>query len=1363
MYKSNRTRGRTLTRIPRLLGLLVLTSLILSGVVMAGSGTWPECGGWNCTANDVTVPRFWIGDASGAPLSIQCTPGSPVTAYLWAQVDNGTGTYRYGISFWGHYMIGDTGPYSLDECIIPRPDGIAGGTSEDINLGSITWTCGDVMMVTDARINWGVNSGDGCSGATADCSDYNSKAQCWTLGAPQIVEAPLVANFEATNVCVGEPTLFSNTTTGGVMPYASYAWTFGDGGSSSLESPTHTYAASGTYTVQLTVTDSAIPPNVDSQSYSVDVYPSPVVDLGDDIALTCSDPSATLDAGMAVPSDYTYKWYKGGVLLSGETGATLYVNAAGVYKVEVTSIATGCTGSDTVVVTEDKVAPNVTVVADTTELTCDVTSIGLTASVTGGTSPFTFVWSDGPTGATRNVSAPGTYTVVVTGANGCTDTDSITITQDIREPLVEIEADVTELTCEVGAATLTAMVSGGAEPYTYLWNTGATSEFIVVTEPGTYSVTVTGANGCTDTDSIVITQSVEKPLVDIEATATELTCDVTTVTLTAMVSGGVTPYTYLWSTGSTETSIDVTAPGTYTVTVTGDNGCSSSDSEIITQDIRTPQVSVVPPEAELTCDVTQVTLTAMASGGAEPYDYLWSTGETTQSIVVNSPMTYTVTVTGANGCVASAFALVTQDLREPLVEIEADVTELTCEVGAATLTAMVSGGAEPYTYLWSTGATSDSIVVAEPGTYTVTVTGANGCTGEDSIVITESTDRPNVSIVAPDKVLTCDITEVTLTAQVAAETGEPPFTYLWNTGSTDTSIVVAAAGTYTVTVTGANGCAGSASVVITEDKEPPVVSIATPQPLSATVTEVVLDATASAGTPPYTCLWNTGESTEDITVSATGTYTVTVTGANGCSAQASVDVVYQGLTIVKTGPTEAAELGDILDYSITVTNVGDVTLTNVRVVDAKLGIDQNVGDLAPGASAVVTGSYQVTEADIPADMEPGDTSFTLPNTATATSDQVGPVSDDWDVTVNYEFQAPRAALSITKTGPATAAIGDIIEYEIVVTNVGDVDLTDVNVVDAKLGLDETIALLTVGASQTFSGSYGPVTEADLPGPIHNTAIASQADAETVQDEWDVALVTNPGLNITKVGPEGPVEAGDVVEYTITVSNNGDVTLHNVRVVDAMLGLDETVPSLAPGASVTYNRSYTVTQADIDRGSLYNVATANSDETEEVQVTWTVGVLGADPCIRTDVAVIIYGGWNGIPVNAWVGGTEQEELYTELNAFGEPQVMWTFYPPENTAWDVSVAAQLPAGLDPEEWSYKALTSTTVTIRRCEKHVIYLQLLHEPKQPTPLPTVPTLPETGSVDGSSGTGSGHVLAFLAAGLVLAAGWLVRKRLMA
>ena len=142
----------------------------------------------------------------------------------------------------------------------------------------------------------------------------------------------------------------------------------------------------------------------------------------------------------------------------------------------------------------------------------------------------------------------------MTGANGCEDTDEIVITQDIAAPTVVVEASVEELTCAVPTATLTANVTGGTGPFTYAWSTGATTASIVVNAPGTYSVTATGANGCQDTDEIVITQDIAAPAVEIGASAEELTCAMPTATLAANVTGGTGPFTYPrpGGTGSTD-------------------------------------------------------------------------------------------------------------------------------------------------------------------------------------------------------------------------------------------------------------------------------------------------------------------------------------------------------------------------------------------------------------------------------------------------------------------------------------------------------------------------------------------------------------------------------------------------------------------------------------------------------------------------------------------------------------------------------------------------------------------------------------------------------------------------------------------
>ncbi len=199
------------------------------------------------------------------------------------------------------------------------------------------------------------------------------------------------------------------------------------------------------------------------------------------------------------------------------------------------------------------------------------------------------------------VTAPGTYTVTVTSANGCSDDASITITQNITEPEAVIHAPATtELNCTVTSISLTA--TGGGN---YSWSDGVnivgTSANLNVTTPGTYTVTVTSANGCSDEASITITQNIAEPEAGINApSTTELTCAVTSISLTATGGGS-----YSWSDGAnivgTTASLNVTTPGTYTVTVTSANGCSDEASITITQNITEPEAGInAPATTELT-------------------------------------------------------------------------------------------------------------------------------------------------------------------------------------------------------------------------------------------------------------------------------------------------------------------------------------------------------------------------------------------------------------------------------------------------------------------------------------------------------------------------------------------------------------------------------------------------------------------------------------------------------------------------------------------------------------------------------------------------------------------------------------------
>ncbi|KPJ58576.1 MAG: hypothetical protein AMJ46_13955, partial [Latescibacteria bacterium DG_63] len=532
--------------------------------------------------------------------------------------------------------------------------------------------------------------------------------------------------------------------------------------------------------------------------------------------------------------------------------------------------------------------------------------------------PYAVVWTklgQGVVGnaATIAVSEPGTYTVTATGANGCSDSDSVIVTEDKEPPTVNAGPDQ-ELSCDVRVVSLTVAVCAGRSPYTYKWqdslgNVVGTRESVTVDAPDTYTVVVTGANGCSANDSVRVTENVEPPVVNAGADQT-LTCAITEVALTANVTGGRPPYVLEWTKpgagviGSTPCII-VSDPGTYTVTATGTNGCTAGDTVTVLEDVEPPTVDVG-PDRHLDCRVRQVTLKATVTGGRPPFTYEWTNSldavvGTAYEFTVDAPDVYTFTVTGANGCSASDSVTVTQDIEPPVVDAGPD-RRITCANPEVTLNATVSGGREPYAFVWqdesgTTIACTGSIVVFEPGTYVVTVVGANGCCASDEVTVTQDIAPPVVDA-GLDQELSCEVRVVLLTVSVCG--GCSPYTYKWQDSSgnvvgTAESVTVDALDTYTVTATGANGCAASDCVTVTEDVDPPVVEATVDQTLTCVTTEVTLTAHVTGGRPPYAIEWTKPGggvigTTACIIVSKPGTYFVTATGANGCSDRDSVIV-----------------------------------------------------------------------------------------------------------------------------------------------------------------------------------------------------------------------------------------------------------------------------------------------------------------------------------------------------------------------------------------------------------------------------------------------------------------------------------------
>ena len=495
-----------------------------------------------------------------------------------------------------------------------------------------------------------------------------------------------------------------------------------------------------------------------------------------------------------------------------------------------------------------------------------------------------------------------------------------------RAPIVDAGPD-RDLTCLIRTVTLTGTAAQGTPPYRYEWFAPrgeriAESFSIDVRDPGTYMLVVTSEGGCQGADTVVVREDTAPPTVNALANQS-LSCAHREVILTAEITGGRPLYVVEWTGPGGEavgptTRVVVREPGTYTVRVTGANGCSAADTVNVVLDAAPPTVDAG-PDRSLDCRTRQVTLKASASGGKLPFSYEWRTAAgavvgTQDEITVSSGGAYTATVTGANGCSGADTVNVVLDAAPPTVDAGPD-RSLDCRTRKVTVQATVSGGTRPFSYEWRNA--SGAIVGREctmtievADAYTVIVTGANGCSAADTVQVIEDVEAPAAQATA-ERPMTCANPETTLSAGVTG--GRPPYVVEWRDpdgtpiGET-MKVSVARPGTYTVSVTGANGCSASATVAVTRDMEPPLVGVMANRALTCADPEVRLTATVTGGRPPYTIEWQNAcgtplGSTESIVVREAGTYFAVVTGANGCSVSGSVAVVedVEAPTVTATG------------------------------------------------------------------------------------------------------------------------------------------------------------------------------------------------------------------------------------------------------------------------------------------------------------------------------------------------------------------------------------------------------------------------------------------------------------------------------
>jgi len=583
-------------------------------------------------------------------------------------------------------------------------------------------------------------------------------------------------------------------------------------------------------------------------------------------------------------------------------------------------------------------------------------SVNLT--VTGGTAPYTYAWSNNTTLEDPAGLAAGTYTVTVTDANGCTATTTVTITQPSALTSSYTQVNVGCFGNNTGSINLT--VIGGVAPYVYAWSNQSITEDLNNIPSGVYTVTATDANGCTTTQTVTITQP--QGALTLSTTQVNVLCfGNSTGSVNLTVSGGTAPYTYLWSNNGTVEDPSGMAAGPYTVTVTDANGCTANSSVTITQ-----------PAAGLALSTTQVnvlcsgnntgSVNLTVTGGTAPYTYLWSNNGTAEDPTGMAAGTYTVTVTDASGCTANTTVTITQPSTLTSSYTQVNVGCFGNNTGSINLT--VIGGVAPYVYAWSNQSITEDLNNIPSGVYTVTATDANGCTTTQTVTITQ-----------PAAALALTTTQVNVlcfgnstgSVNLTVSGGTAPYTYLWSNNGTVEDPSGMAAGPYTVTVTDANGCTANSNVTITQ----PAAGLA----LTTTQVNVLcngnntgsVNLTVSGGTAPYTYLWSNNGTAEDPTGMAAGAYTVTVTDGSGCTATTTVTItqpatplavtvaVQNILCLNGTGSVNSTPTGGVAPYTYSWSNQGITqNITNLQAGSYTVTVQDANGCTANATGSVVS-------------------------------------------------------------------------------------------------------------------------------------------------------------------------------------------------------------------------------------------------------------------------------------------------------------------------------------------------------------------------------------------------------------------------
>lgn len=763
---------------------------------------------------------------------------------------------------------------------------VSGGSGNYSYAWSNGSTSQDLVNVTSGF--YSVTVTDGNTMATGSLTDIYVD-QVGGVSLTQTFYQPVSCQNGGNNGAVGY------AASGGTPGYI-YEWSNGSFSS--------TLSGVGPGTYVLTVTDNGGCSAMATVVFDSPNYPTAVINPNY-TPLDCQNSTTTLDGSGS--SFGTYEWTTtDGLILSSTTSSQVTVGTAGTYTLTVTN-SEGCTSSASITVVSSGDALDVFVFPQGAILSCNQPEVDLvaTSSMVG----VTYLWT-GPMGfsastSTVTVDLPGTYTVVVTKpTTGCTASTDVNVGAAFDVPNIDVNLPVgSEVTCTNPTISLIGSSTTNNVSFSWILANGDTTYAteILVVEPGDYTFYVEGLNGCVASETVTITGSITPPDVYANFVNTEiLSCLTTSLDI---VGGSSTPnVTYSWSgpggfTASTPT-ITVVSPGDYTLTVfNGFEGCESATTLTVLDDTSPPANVSVSASEILDCAHPSVVLSAHSTTGNVVYSWQTPTGNTLvgADVSVTEPGVYIMTATNpGNGCsLIMPFNLI-GDFIAPSVSVTSSATELSCNVTSIDLFATSTGNT--YEWIGPNGFTSSTAAVSVQmaGTYTVVVTGSNGCTNNTSIVIAQA-QTINISCFAQADVTTPYGNDGV--GSVIATAGTAPYVAVLNGDSQtiqDTggsaSFSGLTSGVYTVVVTDANGCSMDCSFTISEPGCTLSLSETHQDETCLGYSDGSIDITAAGANGTVSYSWSNGAITEDLSGLSAGIFTVVATDESECQANLAVNI-----------------------------------------------------------------------------------------------------------------------------------------------------------------------------------------------------------------------------------------------------------------------------------------------------------------------------------------------------------------------------------------------------------------------------------------------------------------------------------------